>query len=73
MLILDLKPLRQQVKGKYSIGREFWSLTIQGMKLLIQTSRSVAAGLKKTEFYQLKCIVEQNQIAITKLQVKNKR
>ena len=29
--------------------------------------------IEKTEFYQLKCIVEQKQIAITKLQVKNKR
>ena len=27
----------------------------------------------KTELYQLKCTVEQKQIAITKLQVKNKR
>ena len=33
----------------------------------------VAAGLQKTDFYQLKCIVEQYQIAITKLQVINKR
>ena len=27
----------------------------------------------KTGFYQLKCIAEQQKIAITKLQVKNKR
>ena len=34
LLILDLKPLRSQVKGKHSIGRAFQSLVVQGKKLL---------------------------------------
>ena len=34
LLILDLKPLRSQVKGKHSIGREFQSLAVRGKKLL---------------------------------------
>ena len=38
LLILDLKPLRSQVKGKHSIGREFQSLAARGKKLLTQTS-----------------------------------
>ena len=38
LLILDLKPLRLQVKGKHYIGREFQSLAVQGKKLLTQTS-----------------------------------
>ena len=32
LLILDLKPLRSQVKGKHSIGREFQSLAVRGKK-----------------------------------------
>ena len=28
LLILDLKPLRSQVKGEHSIGREFQSLVV---------------------------------------------
>ena len=38
LLILDLKPLRSQVKGKHSIGREFQSLAVRGKKLLTQAS-----------------------------------
>ena len=38
LLILDFKPLRSQVKGKHSIGREFQSLAARGKKLLTQTS-----------------------------------
>ena len=38
LIILDLKPLRSQVKGKHFIGREFQSLVVQGKKLLTQTS-----------------------------------
>ena len=34
LLILDLKPLTSQVKGKHSIGREFQSLAVRGKKLL---------------------------------------
>ena len=34
LLILDLKPLRSQVKGKHSIDREFQSLAVWGKKLL---------------------------------------
>ena len=34
LLILDLNPLRSEVKGKHSIGREFQSLTVRGKKLL---------------------------------------
>ena len=34
LLIVDLWPLRSQVKGKHSIGREFQSLAVQGKKLL---------------------------------------
>ena len=34
MLILDLKPLRLQVKGKLSIGKEFQSLAAREKKLL---------------------------------------
>ena len=41
LLILYLKPLRSQVKGKYSIGREFQSLAVQGKKLLTQTSFNI--------------------------------
>ena len=37
LLILDFKPLRSQVKGKHSIGREFQSLAVQAKKLLTQT------------------------------------
>ena len=37
-LILDVKPLRSQFKGKHSIDRESQSLAVQGKKLLIQTS-----------------------------------
>ena len=33
LLILDLKPLRSQVKGKHSISREFQSLVVRGKKL----------------------------------------
>ena len=32
LIILDLKPLRSQVKGKHFIGREFQSLVVQGKK-----------------------------------------
>ena len=38
LLILDLRPLRSQVKGKHSIGREFQSLAVWGKKRLTQTS-----------------------------------
>ena len=38
LLILNLKPLRSQVKRKHSIGREFQSLAMRGKKLLTQTS-----------------------------------
>ena len=38
LLILDLKPLRSQVKGKHSIGREFQTLAMRGKKPLTQTS-----------------------------------
>ena len=38
LLILYLKPLRSQVKVKYSIGREFQSLAVPGKKLLSQAS-----------------------------------
>ena len=34
LLILDLKPFRLLVKGKYSMDREFQSLDVQGKKLL---------------------------------------
>ena len=34
LLILDLKSFGSQVKGKYSIGRKFQSLAVQGKKLL---------------------------------------
>ena len=34
LLILDLKPLRLQVKGKHSKDREFQSLALRGRKLL---------------------------------------
>ena len=44
------------------VAPQYWQRTI-----------GVAAGLEKTDFYQLKCIVEQQQIAITKLRVINKR
>ena len=44
LLILDLKPLRSQVKGKHFIGREFQSLAVQGKKLfdmdILVTSRN---------------------------------
>ena len=33
LIILDLKPLRSQVKGKNSLGREFQGLAVQGKKL----------------------------------------
>ena len=33
LLILELKPLRSQVKGKYSIGTEFQSQAVQGKNL----------------------------------------
>ena len=38
LLILNLKPLRSQVKGNNSIGRQFQSLAVRGKKLLTQTS-----------------------------------
>ena len=38
LLILALKPLRSQVKGKHSIGRGFQSLAVRGKKLLTWTS-----------------------------------
>ena len=38
LLILNLKPFRSYVKGKYSISRESQNLALQGKKLLIQTS-----------------------------------
>ena len=38
LLIQDLKPLRSQVKGKYSKRREFQSLAVRGKTLLTQTS-----------------------------------
>ena len=34
LLILDLEPLRSQVKGKHSIGRDLQSLAMRGQKLL---------------------------------------
>ena len=37
LLILDFKPLRSQVKGNHSKGREFQSLAVRGKKLLTQT------------------------------------
>ena len=43
MLILDLNSFRSQVKGKYSIDREFQSLAVQGKKLftdILVTSRN---------------------------------
>ena len=33
MLILELEPLRLEVRGKHSIDREFQSLAVQGKKL----------------------------------------
>ena len=38
LLILYFKPIRSQVKGKQSIGREFHILAVRGKKLLTQTS-----------------------------------
>ena len=38
LLILNLKPLRSQVKGKHSVGRQFQSLAVRGKKLFTQTS-----------------------------------
>ena len=38
LLLLDLKPIRSQVKEKHSIGREIQSLVVRGKKLLTQTS-----------------------------------
>ena len=37
LLILDLKPLISQVKGKHSIGREFQSLAVRERNLFTQT------------------------------------
>ena len=34
LLILDLRPLRSQVKGNHSIGIEFQSVAVRGKKLL---------------------------------------
>ena len=34
LLILDIKPLRSQVKGKHSISRKFQNLAVRGKKLL---------------------------------------
>ena len=41
--------------------------------LMLRVGPYVAAGLEKIDFYQLKCIAEQYQIAIAKLQVINRR
>ena len=38
LLILDLKPLRSQVKVKHSKGRDFQALAVRGKKLLTQAS-----------------------------------
>ena len=41
LVILDLKPLRSEVKGKHSLGWKFQSLTVRGKNFVIfVTSRS---------------------------------
>ena len=40
LLILDLKPLRSQVKGKHSVGREFQSLAVRGSRGQLCDSRA---------------------------------
>ena len=48
LLTLDLKPFISQVKGKYSAGKEFLSLAVQGKKLLTQKSLTfIGRGDKK--------------------------
>ena len=44
LLILDLNPFRSQVKGKHSIGKEFQSLAVRGMKLLTVSREAASEG-----------------------------
>ena len=47
LLIVDLKPLRSQVKGKHSVGREFQSVAVQGKKLDIDILLKSRNGKRK--------------------------
>ena len=52
LLILELKPLRSQVKGKHSVGREFQSLVVQRKKLLTYPCNVQEWRLKNQAIYQ---------------------
>ena len=52
LLILDLKPVRSQVKGKHSAGREFQSLAVQRKKLLTYPCKVQEWRLKNHAIYQ---------------------
>ena len=52
LLILQLKLLRSQVKGKHSVGREFQSLAVQRKKLLTYPCNVQEWRLKNHAIYQ---------------------